>query len=207
MHGLVALDGADRVLRPAILWNDQRTAAECAEIEETLGLERLLSLTGNRALPGFTAPKLLWLRRHEPEGVRADRADRASQGLRAPAPVRRARDRRRRRFRNAAARRRGSGLERRGAEALWSSIRRGCRRCSRALRCRARRTRACRSPPGRATRRRARSGSVSTALGRCRSRSGRRGSCSPRWSGLRPMTAAGCTRSATRYPVRGTRWA
>ncbi|HET7050559.1 MAG TPA: xylulokinase [Solirubrobacteraceae bacterium] len=66
MHGLVALDGADRVLRPAILWNDQRTAAECAEIEETLGLERLLSLTGNRALPGFTAPKLLWLRRHEP---------------------------------------------------------------------------------------------------------------------------------------------
>jgi xylulokinase len=67
MHGLVALDGADRVLRPAILWNDQRTAAECAEIEETIGLERLLSLTGNRALPGFTAPKLLWLRRHEPD--------------------------------------------------------------------------------------------------------------------------------------------
>ena len=67
MHGLVALDADDRVLRPAILWNDQRTAAECAEIEETIGLERLLSLTGNRALPGFTAPKLLWLRRHEPE--------------------------------------------------------------------------------------------------------------------------------------------
>src|SRR6201995_4837753 len=67
MHGLVALDGADRVLRPAILWNDQRTAAECAEIEETIGLERLLSLTGNRALPGFTAPKLLWLRAHEPD--------------------------------------------------------------------------------------------------------------------------------------------
>src|SRR5205823_9345781 len=66
MHGLVALDASDRVLRPAILWNDQRTAVECAEIEETLGLERLLSLTGNRALPGFTAPKLLWLRRHEP---------------------------------------------------------------------------------------------------------------------------------------------
>ena len=67
MHGLVALDGADRVLRPAILWNDQRTAAECAEIEQTIGLERLISLTGNRALPGFTAPKLLWLRRHEPD--------------------------------------------------------------------------------------------------------------------------------------------
>jgi xylulokinase len=67
MHGLVALDAGDRVLRPAILWNDQRTAAECEEIERTLGLERLLALTGNRALPGFTAPKLLWLRRHEPD--------------------------------------------------------------------------------------------------------------------------------------------
>jgi xylulokinase len=67
MHGLVVLDEGERVLRPAILWNDQRTAAECAEIEERLGLRRLVELTGNRALPGFTAPKLLWLRRHEPE--------------------------------------------------------------------------------------------------------------------------------------------
>ena len=67
MHGLVCLDERGEVLRPAILWNDQRTAAECAEIEELVGLERLISLTGNRALPGFTAPKLLWLRRHEPE--------------------------------------------------------------------------------------------------------------------------------------------
>jgi xylulokinase len=67
MHGLVAVDRRDRVRRPAILWNDQRTARECAEIETTLGLERLVALTGNRALPGFTAPKLLWLRRHEPD--------------------------------------------------------------------------------------------------------------------------------------------
>jgi xylulokinase len=67
MHGLVALDAADRVLRPAILWNDQRTAAECAEIEQRLGFDRLIALTGNRALTGFTAPKLLWLRRHEPD--------------------------------------------------------------------------------------------------------------------------------------------
>src|SRR5918999_3500497 len=67
MHGLVALDAADRVIRPAILWNDGRTAAECAEIEQTVGLERLIALTGNRALTGFTAPKLLWLRRHEPD--------------------------------------------------------------------------------------------------------------------------------------------
>jgi xylulokinase len=66
MHGLVVLDEAGSVIRPAILWNDQRTAAECAEIEERIGLRRLIELTGNRALPGFTAPKLLWLRRHEP---------------------------------------------------------------------------------------------------------------------------------------------
>jgi xylulokinase len=67
MHGLVLLDSADRVLRPAILWNDQRTGAECAEIEERVGFDRLVSLTGNRALPGFTAPKLVWVRKHEPE--------------------------------------------------------------------------------------------------------------------------------------------
>jgi xylulokinase len=67
MHGLVVLDGSGSVLRPAILWNDQRTAAECAEIEARVGLERLIELTGNRALTGFTAPKLLWLRGHEPE--------------------------------------------------------------------------------------------------------------------------------------------
>lgn len=67
MHGLVVLDERDRVLRPAILWNDQRTELECAEIEERVGLERLVQLTGNRALTGFTAPKLLWLRRREPE--------------------------------------------------------------------------------------------------------------------------------------------
>jgi xylulokinase len=65
MHGLVALDADERVLRPAILWNDQRTARECAEIEARVGLERLIALTGNRALTGFTAPKLLWLREHE----------------------------------------------------------------------------------------------------------------------------------------------
>ncbi len=67
MHGLVALDADNRVLRPAILWNDQRTQAECEQIEATIGLERLIARTGNRALTGFTAPKLLWLRHHEPD--------------------------------------------------------------------------------------------------------------------------------------------
>jgi xylulokinase len=66
MHGLVSLDADDTVIRPAILWNDGRTTAECREIEATIGLERLIELTGNRALEGYTAPKLLWLRHHEP---------------------------------------------------------------------------------------------------------------------------------------------
>jgi xylulokinase len=67
MHGLVALDAEGEVLRPAILWNDQRTQAECDLIRETLGRDRLIAITGNDALPGFTAPKLVWVRRHEPE--------------------------------------------------------------------------------------------------------------------------------------------
>jgi xylulokinase len=67
MHGLVALDAAGAVIRPAILWNDGRTVVECAEIERRVGLAELIAHTGNRALTGFTAPKLLWLRRHEPD--------------------------------------------------------------------------------------------------------------------------------------------
>jgi xylulokinase len=67
MHGLVALDKSRRPLRPAILWNDGRTQAQCDEIEERVGLERLLELTGNRALAGFTAPKLVWMRENEPD--------------------------------------------------------------------------------------------------------------------------------------------
>jgi xylulokinase len=67
MHGLVALGADDRPLRPAILWNDGRTGAQCQQIERIVGLGRLTALTGNRALAGFTAPKLLWMREHEPE--------------------------------------------------------------------------------------------------------------------------------------------
>jgi xylulokinase len=67
MHGLVCLDEADRVIRPAILWNDQRSAPQCDALEAGLGRDRLVRLTGNRALPGFTAPKLLWMRENEPE--------------------------------------------------------------------------------------------------------------------------------------------
>jgi xylulokinase len=66
MHGLVLLDEANEVIRPAILWNDQRTAAECDLIREAVGPERLIAVTGNAALTGLTAPKLVWVREHEP---------------------------------------------------------------------------------------------------------------------------------------------
>lgn len=66
MHGSVFLDKAGKVIRPAILWNDQRTAAECAEIETLVGgREKLIQLVANPALTGFTAPKILWLRKNE----------------------------------------------------------------------------------------------------------------------------------------------
>ena len=66
MHGLVLLDGAGAVLRPAILWCDGRTGEECREITETIGRKRLIEITANPALPGFTAGKILWVRKHEP---------------------------------------------------------------------------------------------------------------------------------------------
>jgi xylulokinase len=67
MHGMVALDAAGEVVRPAILWNDQRTGAECDEIRQRVGRRRLIEISGNDALTGFTAPKILWTRRHEPD--------------------------------------------------------------------------------------------------------------------------------------------
>ena len=67
MHGLTLLDEAGEPLRPAILWNDQRTQAQCDYMTERIGADRLLALTGNPAVTGFTAPKVLWVRDHEPE--------------------------------------------------------------------------------------------------------------------------------------------
>jgi xylulokinase len=68
MHGSVFLDKKDRVIRRAVLWNDQRTAAECQEMEDRVGgREALIKLVANPALTGFTAPKILWLRNNEPE--------------------------------------------------------------------------------------------------------------------------------------------
>ena len=67
MHGLVLLGNNGQVLRPAMLWNDGRSQAQCEAIREALDLERLVALTGNDAFAGFTAPKLLWVRDHEPD--------------------------------------------------------------------------------------------------------------------------------------------
>ena len=71
MHGSVFLGARDEVLRPALLWNDQRTAAQCAEITERVGAERLLEIAGNPALTGFQAPKIRWLRARRARGLRA----------------------------------------------------------------------------------------------------------------------------------------
>ncbi len=67
MHGMVALDASDQVVRPAILWCDQRTERECEEIDATLGADAVRSITGNPPLTGFQLPKVLWMRNHEPE--------------------------------------------------------------------------------------------------------------------------------------------
>jgi xylulokinase len=67
MHGSVFLDAADRPIRPALLWNDQRTGRQCQEIVERIGAAELVHATGNPALTGFQAPKILWLREEEPE--------------------------------------------------------------------------------------------------------------------------------------------
>jgi xylulokinase len=67
MHGVVLLDGDSRVLRPCIIWADQRSDEQCRWITERVGLARLIELVSNPALPGFSAPKVLWVRDHEPE--------------------------------------------------------------------------------------------------------------------------------------------
>jgi len=67
MHGLVMLDADGKVLRPALIWCDQRTEEECREITEKIGAKRLIELTANPALTGFTLPKIWWVQKHEPE--------------------------------------------------------------------------------------------------------------------------------------------
>ena len=67
MHGLVLLDAEGQVLRPCIMWNDQRSHAECEEISNLVGPSKVLEITGNPVLAGFTAPKIRWVEKNEPE--------------------------------------------------------------------------------------------------------------------------------------------
>lgn len=71
MHGLVLLDENNDVLRPAILWNDTRTTEQCKQIIEQVGQDNLLRITKNNALEGFTLPKILWVKKYEPEIFKA----------------------------------------------------------------------------------------------------------------------------------------
>ena len=208
MHGLVALDDADRVIRPALLWNDQRTAAQCAAIEERVGRERLIALTGNGALTGFTAPKLLWLRDEEPESyARIARVMLPKDLVRLRLTGEHATDvtdasgtllfdvaRRRVERRGARRARRPGGLHAAGARVLRGQRPHAGRR--------ARRGRA----PG--IRRRARSASASwTRAARSRSSWAPRASSSGRFRPSPPTTAAGSRRHATPCRPRGTSWA
>ena len=200
MHGLVALDADERVLRPAILWNDQRTGAECREIEERLGLPRLLELTGNRALPGFTAPKLLWLRSQRARDLRADRARPPAEGLRSARADRRARDRRRGRLRDAALRRRRPPLERRGARRPRAPGRLAASGARVARRGRPRPRPASRSRRAQATRLPARSAWESRRRGPSRSCSGTSGVVVRRSSGSRRRPGGAGARLLPRRP-------
>ncbi|HIR23109.1 MAG TPA: xylulokinase, partial [Candidatus Scatosoma pullicola] len=67
MHGLVALDKEDKVIRPAILWNDGRTEKQTGYLNESVGKDKLSAYTGNIAFAGFTAPKILWMKENEPQ--------------------------------------------------------------------------------------------------------------------------------------------
>ena len=214
MHGAVLLDAEDRVLRPAILWNDQRTAHACDEIRRAVGPERLIAITGNDALPGFTAPKLVWVRDHEPEvwariahvllpkdyvrlrltGDHAlDKADGAGTLL----------------FDLAARDWSPEVLDALRIDPAWmprthegpevtGTVTREAADGDRPAR------RARRSSRAAATSRPTRSGSVPCPSGRWRCRSGRRASCSPRRTARRGIRAARSTRSATPSPGSGT---
>ena len=100
MHGLVILDHAHQVIRPSLIWCDQRSQAQVDFINRTAGVENVLAWTANPVLTGFTLPKLLWVRDHEPQNFERVRQDAAAEGLR-PLPLdRRIRQRRFGRFRH-----------------------------------------------------------------------------------------------------------
>ena len=111
----------NKVIRRAILWNDQRTAAECAEIEQRAGgRANLIKLVANPAMTGFTAPKILWLRNHEPRHFEKTAQSAAAQGRDPPPADRRIRHRSQRRQRHAAVGRRPADLVEPAACRSWN---------------------------------------------------------------------------------------
>ena len=88
MHGLVTLDKDDNVIRPAILWNDGRTGEETEYLNSVIGKDKLSQYTANIAFAGFTAPKILWMQKHEPENFKKGCKDHASEGLSCLSPER-----------------------------------------------------------------------------------------------------------------------
>ncbi len=218
MHGSVFLDGDGKVIRPALLWNDQRTAAECAEIENKAGgREALVRMVANPALTGFTAPKLLWLRNHEPLTLGPGPAGPPAQGLH-PLPAHRdVRHRGQRRLGDAAARRRQPPLEQGAARASSRSTRRCFPRATRAPRSRprsatwGRRRRAWprgrRSSAAAATSRPAPSATGSSGRASSRRRWGPRASSSHTPRSSASTRSAGSSAAATRCRAPGTSWA
>ena len=140
MHGLVALDEHDHVIRPAILWNDGRTFKEVEYLNNVVGKDRLSELTANIAFAGFTAPKLLWMRENEPENFRKNRKDHAPEGLFDVQAHRRPCLRLLRRVRDAAAGRAAQALVEGNAGDLRRFRIARCRSCLRASRSSARLT-------------------------------------------------------------------
>ena len=148
MHGAVLLDAAGAVLRPAIIWCDQRTEQECRWLDRDGRRRRGCSSSpSNPALTNFTLTKLLWVRTHEPDALAPRPPRAAAEGLRPLSAERRARDRRRRRVRHADARRRAPAV-------VAGDAGRGRHRCrppARGVRVAGRFARACRARPPRAT--------------------------------------------------------
>ena len=208
MHGLVALDAAGRPLRPAILWNDGRTQAQCDEIERAHRLRAPRRADRQPRAGRLHRAQAAVAGRARARGLRAHRPHPAAQGLRPPQAHRRARHRRRRRLGHAALRRRRARLERRGrpgarrrpgvaAEGL-----RVARRHRPDPRRRAGRRR--RGRPGRGRAGRRRGGRGRPGLGRARHAAA---SSSPPWTATRTTPRRACTPSATPCRRRGTSWA
>ena len=115
MHGMVLLGADNEVIRPAIIWCDQRTQKQCDDITDIIGRERLIQITANPAITGFTASKIMWVKQNQPEIYDKIAKDPASQGLHPLPPDGRICDRSVRRKRYAAFGRSESLLEPRGS--------------------------------------------------------------------------------------------